>query len=459
VTYNGSGTVEDPYLIDGNNSMMLVRLQGVGADSAYDHFLLTADIDASATQTWNGGFEPIPIGAMSSSFYGSLDGGNHSISNLYIDQSDFKERGLFENLNNGDVRNLRLINITVERAGGDDFSGAIAGKIKGSTTTEISNVQISGDVVGDDAGGIAGANENDHTLISNVSFEGNVTGDATNGGFFGESSQVTIDDAYVNLHTLGGNYQSTMYRHPIVALDKVGFGSSSFTNVYGVVGTLVGDAQTEYTSTPTTANVYVRDDGASYDEMTPLAEAQMTGTAAQTNMTFGSWGATWQTTPSYPELILHSSGAAPANLTLEGVPTATPSPVTAGATVTISAQVNNSGGQTGSETFDLSINGSTIDSTSATVAVGVPETVEFSWTPSEDDVGSNELRVNGSDAGESLLLTITVNPANTPPTVTNRSVSVTAGQTVDGNVVASERRRWRHPQRDHHTGDRTDGGR
>ena len=78
----GIGTMGDPYQIDSLNGLRL--LSETSADwGTSTFFVLTADIDASNTSSWNDGAGFLPIGDAVPKFGGSFDGQGYSISNLY----------------------------------------------------------------------------------------------------------------------------------------------------------------------------------------------------------------------------------------------------------------------------------------------------------------------------------------------------------------------------------------
>ena len=92
----------------------IVDLQKIGNDPGYplgEDYELTQDIDATATSGWNGGLGFTPIGSAYNPFYGSINGNNHSITNLYINRSDFQNIGLFGVAYGSDIRNINLINV------------------------------------------------------------------------------------------------------------------------------------------------------------------------------------------------------------------------------------------------------------------------------------------------------------------------------------------------------------
>jgi T5SS/PEP-CTERM-associated repeat protein len=108
------------------------------------NYILGSDIDASATTTWNGGAGFLPI-----DFYGVFDGNGHNITGLTINTTG-NEAGLFGQ-NTGIIRNIGVVDANIT---GNLFVGAVSATNDGT----ITNVYVTGSVVGVDAGGIVGWN-------------------------------------------------------------------------------------------------------------------------------------------------------------------------------------------------------------------------------------------------------------------------------------------------------------
>src|SRR5208282_2775211 len=103
-------------------------LQGINGDLSGD-YALGANIDASATSTWNSGFGFATLGNPGSQFAGDFDGLGHTISNLTINQAA-TDVGLFGAVAVGaTVRNVGLLsgNIT-----GGSYSGGLVGNNYGT---------------------------------------------------------------------------------------------------------------------------------------------------------------------------------------------------------------------------------------------------------------------------------------------------------------------------------------
>ncbi|HOQ31754.1 MAG TPA: PASTA domain-containing protein, partial [Candidatus Hydrogenedens sp.] len=154
------------------------QLQLIGNDPNYPNdniYILSNDIDASATRDWNSGKGFIPI----ETFSGVLDGDGHKISGLYISDDSGEPTGLFRTIKKpngsfGKVQNLIVENVEIYGIG---YVGVIAGKIETSVAEiepTLTNIATSGEVFGiNSVGGLAGAiyggiTANDCSIRANV---------------------------------------------------------------------------------------------------------------------------------------------------------------------------------------------------------------------------------------------------------------------------------------------------
>jgi hypothetical protein len=90
-------------------------------------YVLVQDIDASATQEWNGGEGFAPIGAEHPRFTGSFDGANYAITGLTVDRN-VELNGLFGFVNSGVIESVGLLKANV--TGGKNVGGLV-GLMKG----------------------------------------------------------------------------------------------------------------------------------------------------------------------------------------------------------------------------------------------------------------------------------------------------------------------------------------
>ena len=131
---------------------------------------LTADIDLN-NQVWT------PIGTQGNPFKGVFDGGQHSVANLKLVNTDGSGRamiGLFGNINSGTVSNL-TVSGEVSDEEGFACDGGITGNAASATIVNcISSVKII-DTMGSYIGGIAG-NISGNTTIKNCSYTGEMSG-------------------------------------------------------------------------------------------------------------------------------------------------------------------------------------------------------------------------------------------------------------------------------------------
>lgn len=238
----GTGTESDPFLIESaQNLAFLAYTVGKGYNTYGLHFRLTTDIDlnGSEDQPW------IPIGGQdfngynedgcprrrpnnginvsditNFSFKGHFDGGEHSISNIYVD-NEGKNAGLFggawgidsdhpaviENVfvTNGYIKGGSAggvvgdgRNTLVSRCwNGATIEGSSCGGIVGINAFKVYNCYNIGEVSGtSEAGGIVGGQRAKE--IIECYNEGNVTGQSAGGilGSYFQGSSAFITDCY-----------------------------------------------------------------------------------------------------------------------------------------------------------------------------------------------------------------------------------------------------------------------
>jgi hypothetical protein len=139
-TFAGAGSVGDPYLIC--NASQLVA---VGSNLS-SNFLMVADIDMASYDggsmaTTFSGFGSYNNGtATGTPFTGVFDGGNHTISNMLIDQHSTGNyaAGLFNYTNGAVLKNLTLSSANVT---GQNVVGILVGY---SSNTDITDINVSG---------------------------------------------------------------------------------------------------------------------------------------------------------------------------------------------------------------------------------------------------------------------------------------------------------------------------
>lgn len=147
--------------------------------------MLDGDIDAATTATWDDGFQP--IGTPQAPFSGSLDGRNHTISDLRIHRPFLAgtNQGLFGVVQGGQIRHLSLRNAQVS---GYSHTGALVGHLDAAGV--LDNVHVDG-VVSATLGGnqfIGGLVGSSAGTIRNSSAAVSVSGTSDIGGLAGESS-------------------------------------------------------------------------------------------------------------------------------------------------------------------------------------------------------------------------------------------------------------------------------
>ena len=259
----GSGTKEDPYRIEDEDGLAILRgLNSVGSKDKY--YVLTQNITVQNAATMSS----------SASFNGYFDGQGYTISGLEI-TNESGEAALFTKLGRkGTVKNLVLEDCTFIGR----ISGAVAARIGGEYAT-IENCFVKDSVTvkaSKYAGGIVGLLGSTYFTLHNCAFVGNVqyTGDDANhnaGGLIGgiESSANSATT------TLSSSYAVTKND------DKVLNFGGSYTNIcFAGVYTNV-----EFP----TEKIAVGSD------IVKLTTAQMKGSDAEENMTLFDFSGNWKT--------------------------------------------------------------------------------------------------------------------------------------------------------------------
>ncbi|MCC5934163.1 MAG: T9SS type A sorting domain-containing protein [Balneolales bacterium] len=181
----GSGTAEDPYLIETEAQFL-----DIAANSGA-HFLLLNNITVTQRTGAN--------------LTGVFNGGGHNI-HVSVNAGDVTNSGLFSSLSgSGTVRNVTFTG--TYNTGSGDNSGLVAGNMSGSSLIEdvISRVNFTKSGSGGNTGGIVGSMSGG-TIIRTVS-TGNTVGNVTVGGITGFGTGGLIEQSLNtgNVHATGGN--------------------------------------------------------------------------------------------------------------------------------------------------------------------------------------------------------------------------------------------------------------
>lgn len=188
---DGSGTEEDPYLIQ-NDEDFEMFLMNLGDDKdAYGaglKFLQTADVKAPDQSSFTAG-----RGYWGAPFAGIYDGGNHAVSGIFYlgtgreDSDSFF--GLFTDLRGtASVSHLSVTGVTV--SGLYKWSGIIAGHTTGNVTlTDISVAGVFAD--GYAMGGLVGVVKSGSLTVKDVELHATIKGGNDIGGLVGRSESGT----------------------------------------------------------------------------------------------------------------------------------------------------------------------------------------------------------------------------------------------------------------------------
>lgn len=424
----GNGTALHPYEIADWEQLDNVR------QDLSTNFKLVADLDSTSTgydelagKSANGGSGWNPIGDSNNPCTGTFDGNGHTISELYIDRPSTENVGLVSYLD-GTISNLTLTSIDI--TGNNDVGGIVGTSYKGSIedcsadgTVHATNQNVGGiagstldsmvrcvshcDVSAADftAGGIAGIADG---VISACVATGTVSGGdgASNlGGLIGQNGNSTITDSYAlgavevtNGSGVGGltghisNLEpaeiSECYTAATVTTD-------SSSNVGGFVGKIDDNGggssvTTSYWDTEATGQsdgIGTRN-GGTFDA-TGLATSEMQGESAKSNMSALDFDNTW--TPlfgpdDYPAFQWEYA-------LFEVTITSTDDPVEQGRTLTVDASVENTDGESDTQSVTLDPDSAYSDSTTLTLASGQSKAVTLDTKVVGADPGSNTITV------------------------------------------------------------------
>ncbi len=219
---SGMGTSSNPYLITKADDLKHLN----GSD---DYFKLMNDIDLEySTTDANGVFYNNTKGFVPLNFNGKLDGNNHTISNL----NSFVG-GLFGNLKNANVSNLKLDNFNINNMNDEnDYSGIFASYIVGS---DISNIEINNSVIksGKTTGALAGSVQM-NANINNILVNATIDCDDLTGGLIGllwidDDSEMNITNTFLNDTTINGKYK--FYTAALIGYAVINVSTSADINI------------------------------------------------------------------------------------------------------------------------------------------------------------------------------------------------------------------------------------
>jgi hypothetical protein len=235
-------------------------------DYLTSYFILTEDIDCSATSGWNEGAGFAPVGNVSTPFTGHLDGNEHTVSGLYIHPSA-GYAGLFGDLGDGaTVTDLGLEDVdvsspedmvggivgfsdgdisgssvtgAVENTGSFSNVGGLAGFVAGGTVTDsYSRATVTGY---DAVGGLVGHNYGFGTITRSYA-AGPVTATGENVGGLADNAG-TVTDSFFDTEVTGqsgggGTGTTTAAMKLSSTFTDAGW---DFTDTWGIVGPSVND--------------------------------------------------------------------------------------------------------------------------------------------------------------------------------------------------------------------------
>ncbi|MFO7888202.1 MAG: S-layer homology domain-containing protein, partial [Eubacteriales bacterium] len=231
---NGSGTIDDPYLVSSIDDLKEV---GENLDK---HFKQTQNIDLLSIDDWT------PIGTSDNPFTGTYDGGGFNIRNLKI-ASDKDGSGLFGYISTDSaIKNINLVEPNIDLS--IRFVGSLVGYSNGGIIENCST--INGSISADEyVGGLVGVAKS--SLITNSFFDGDVeakfTDESRVGGLVGytniiddNTKSTIIEECFADSTTTGGQFSGGLIGDSNSGIVKNSF-SSGIVNGSSNTGGLIGN--------------------------------------------------------------------------------------------------------------------------------------------------------------------------------------------------------------------------
>ncbi len=164
--------------IDSKGTYHVYKAEGLNAWAEAVKIAPETSCTLEANITMSGNWTPI------SSFKGTFDGNGHTITELTVNETDFKNAGFIGSLDGGTVKNLTLENVNI--TGKDKPTGGVAGRCNGGTIenchiTGTGKISVTEESSVSDIGGIVGFNINGTILACHVSKEYSVGPTVTSG--------------------------------------------------------------------------------------------------------------------------------------------------------------------------------------------------------------------------------------------------------------------------------------
>ena len=252
----GDGSAETPWGIENYDDLKAVS-NGINTQTTYlrrDHYILAADIDASASATEDEtepgsgvyqGFVPIGTPSWGYRFQGTFDGQGHTISNLYINRSS---SGLFrfcgqDAEEDGSVRNVNLVDFEMHSTATNN--GPLVVYFHPDSTGTIENCYAQGifRASGDTTGGLVGSCSRP---VINCFADVDIIGPRRIGGLVGSAGDgFSATDCGVR-GTIECTHESTGEMGGIVGL---GLAAHTITNCYAAIEYTLAGTSTSHAIT------------------------------------------------------------------------------------------------------------------------------------------------------------------------------------------------------------------
>lgn len=243
---NGSDIYYKVYTASGLLTWMQEAAEGASSNSKIVHLELMADVTLPADAVWT------PIGReyrgyTTYTYKGNVDGHNHTISNLTINEGT-NQAGFIGSLSTGIVKNLKLANVNVTST--TSYTAAVVGYNRSGTIDNCHVLNGSISSTNTYTGGITGysstpvTNCKNTAEVSGVRFVGGIAGYVTGTSVTGCENSGEVSATQWHIGGIVGDCQNSTVTgcKNIADVTSVASNRKDATSVGGIVGYVKGDS-------------------------------------------------------------------------------------------------------------------------------------------------------------------------------------------------------------------------
>ena len=246
--FNGSGTEEDPYLIE-NGSQLAYVVSTDLTDALYYKLVNDIKLNDTSDAQWTKSATNWVWGNIR--FVGNFDGDGHTVDGLYYTGSQDKF-GLFGYVGDSVIENIKFTNASINHTSNGEGIAIVTGQTSATSTFNAIYIDETCEINAPSGVGVAAisgrgySNENAGAIVTNSAVLAKITGSSAVGAFIGtywySSAVITVNGCFSNtgLPIRGNNYGTTN------AESNYGIAADNYnTNVLSSTDLMKGDAAKE----------------------------------------------------------------------------------------------------------------------------------------------------------------------------------------------------------------------